>query len=268
MAKNIINPDRISLTTHQLFLGFSETDKIIGNSTGFIYQKEDRWYIITNYHVVSGRNPETKECLSEELAIPNILSTTFWIKDKPGHRERKIINLYNKDNNPVWIEHPQFGSKVDVVAIPIPEEIIKGNNLFPINKIDFDNQFKCEVADDIFIIGYPFLEQEYLELPIWKKASIASEPDVNRDQLPKFLVDTATRKGLSGSPAIMQRTGFNQPVGSNPNIISDDAIFGRIRKFAGIYSGRIGKDESKAQLGIIWKTRVIDEILNSEKINI
>jgi hypothetical protein len=28
-----------------------------------------------------------------------------------------------------------------------------------------------------------------------------------------------------------------------------------------VYSGRLGSDEMKAQLGIVWKARVIDEIV-------
>lgn len=34
-------------------------------------------------------------------------------------------------------------------------------------------------------------------------------------------------------------------------------------EFIGVYSGRIGADdEFKAQLGKVWKKRVIDEIIN------
>jgi len=42
-------------------------------------------------------------------------------------------------------------------------------------------------------------------------------------------------------------------------------IIGRIRNFIGIYSGRIGDDELKAQLGIVWKARVISEIIGAKK---
>jgi hypothetical protein len=41
-------------------------------------------------------------------------------------------------------------------------------------------------------------------------------------------------------------------------------VIGRIRNFMGIYSGQIGKDELKAQLGIVWKARVIEEIIDAK----
>jgi hypothetical protein len=161
--------------------------------------------------------------------------------------------------NPIWIEHPTYKEKVDVVAIPIKSEICSGYNLFPINKISFDSEFKTEVADEAFVVGYPFSDTTYLQLPIWKKASIASEPDVNLDQLPKIHIDTATRSGLSGSPVIMQRIGIHGLINGE---MKSDSLIGRIRNFIGIYSGRIGEDELKAQLGIVWKKEVLEEIIN------
>jgi len=41
----------------------------------------------------------------------------------------------------------------------------------------------------------------------------------------------------------------------------DDTEIGRIRDFIGVYSGRIGDSELKAQLGIVWKCAVIHEII-------
>jgi hypothetical protein len=118
------------------------------------------------------------------------------------------------------------------------------------------------VADDAFVVGYPFADLTYASLPIWKRASLASEPDIDVDQLPKMLIDTATRPGLSGSPVIMQRVGIHGVTGG---VITDDTIIGRIRKFVGIYSGRIGDGEFKAQLGIVWKARVISEIVGAKR---
>jgi hypothetical protein len=45
-------------------------------------------------------------------------------------------------------------------------------------------------------------------------------------------------------------------------------FFGKGRKFLGIYSGRVGDDTFLAQLGIVWKSRVIDEIIEGRKIGL
>jgi hypothetical protein len=258
-----ISPDPISLTTHQLRLCFKETNAVLSNGTGFIYKKGDLYYLVTNWHNVSGRDPVTSECLSETLAIPDMLSTLFRLQTQPGACHREPLDLYldTAMEHPAWLEHPTHGKAVDVVALPLPPVLWEKYKPFPINEIQFDSQFKTEVADEAFVIGYPFSDTPYLQLPIWKRASVASEPDVNLDQLPKLLIDTATRPGLSGSPVVMQRIGIH---GMQGGVMQGSELIGRIRNFIGVYSGRIGKDEAKAQLGIVWKVAVIDEIIDGK----
>lgn len=259
--KNIIKPNPISFTTHHIHLFFDE--KVLANGSAFIYQSDSQHFLITNWHNVTGRHPQTGECLSETSAVPNRISTLFRTKDDPASCYRETFDLYEDVeglHDPVWLEHPEYGQNVDVVAIPIPEGIVGKYKLFPINDINFNTDIREEVADDAFVIGYPYKDVPYLQLPIWKRASIATEPTVNIDQLPKFLIDTATRSGLSGSLVIMQRTGIHN-VGKD-GVPKSDSIIGTVRNFVGIYSGRIDNEELKAQLGIVWKARVVDEILS------
>ena len=192
-----------------------------------------------------------------------MISTMFREKEKPANCRREEIGLYRdlQMEEPFWYEHPDFGRAVDVVAIPLPENLREQYRFFPINAVTFDTDYKEEVADDAFVIGYPFSDPTYLQLPVWKRASIASEPDVDLDQLPKLLIDTATRSGLSGSPVIMQRVGIH---GMKGGTLTGSEMIGRIRNFIGIYSGRIGTDEFKAQLGIVWKAKVINEIIDAK----
>lgn len=261
-AKNIIQPDYLSLTTQQLAICFSETDIIFSTATGFIFLSNDKYYLITNWHNVTGRNPQNGEPLSENHAgIPNIFLTYARIKNGNGQARLEKIFLYEDDEmtKPNWLIHPVHKEKVDVVAI----ELNSNDELHysAINKSDFDNNIPPEVGDDCFVIGYPFEDFRYLGLPIWKRASISTEPTVNEDQLPKILIDTATRPGLSGSPVVYQRTGIHNV---KDGVFSDDSLIGRIRGFLGVYSGRIGKSEIHAQLGIVWKSKIIEEIINGQ----
>ena len=59
----------------------------------------------------------------------------------------------------------------------------------------------------------------------------------------------------------MQRIGIH---GVEDGKLADDTIIGRIRNFLGVYSGRIGTDEFKAQLGVVWKAHVIAEIIDAK----
>jgi hypothetical protein len=258
----IIAPDPISLTTHDLHLCFRPTDAVLSSGTGFIYERNGASYLITNWHNVTGRNPLDGTCLSGTLAVPDMVSTLFRTKENAGACLREHLRLYKDEEmqEPLWLCHPVHGRVIDVVAIPLPLEIVDRYQIFPINKIKFDTSFGVEVADDAFVVGYPFSEVTQFQFPIWKRASVASEPDVDLEQLPKLLIDTATRSGLSGSPVVMQRVGIHGASGGN---LTGTEIIGRIRNFIGVYSGRIGADESKAQLGVVWKARVIDEIIDA-----
>ena len=59
----------------------------------------------------------------------------------------------------------------------------------------------------------------------------------------------------------MQRIGIH----GTENRIAPDTLIGRIRNFVGVYSGRIGADEFKAQLGIVWKEKALKEILQTKR---
>lgn len=259
-TKNIIKPDSLSLTTHQIAIGLNETGTIFSTASSFLYNYKGRIFLITNWHNVTGRNPITGKPLSNKHnGVPDIFMTYLRLKDEPGSALKNIIPIYEDEHmsKPRWLVHPDYKERVDVVAI----ELEKSDKFVysPINSTNFDDDIPPEIADECFVIGYPFSEFRYLGIPIWKKASIATEPTVNEDQLPKLLIDTATRPGLSGSPVVFQRIGVHK-VGADGNL-KDDSIIGRIRSFLGIYSGRIGKGEIQAQLGIVWKGRVIKEII-------
>jgi S1-C subfamily serine protease len=258
--KNIINPDFLSLVTQQIAIGFEETDAIFSTGSSFFYQYQERLFLVTNWHNATGRNPSSGQPLSNNHSgIPDVFVTYLRLKEKPGSAELKRIDLYADDQRekPKWLVHPDYGKDVDVIALEIQQE--EKYIYSAINQADFDRDIPPEVGDECFVVGYPFKDFRYLGLPIWKKASIATEPAVNEDQLPKLLIDTATRPGLSGSPVIYQRIGVHK-TGSNGEF-RDDSLIGRIRGFLGIYSGRIGEGEIHAQLGIVWKEKVILEII-------
>ena len=260
-TRNIIRPDPVSWTTHHVHICFTKTDLVIASGTGFIYRADDELFLITNWHNVVGINPFTREHMHDSLAMPDILSTMFRERDDPARCRRESLRLYADEKmlEPIWFEHPEYGSKVDVVAILIDEDLSKKYQFFPINDVKFDDGVTPEVTDDVFVVGYPFTDLTYVQMPVWKRGSIATEPDINQDQTPKLYIDTATRPGLSGSPVILQKIcmhGFGPEGQTTPN-----TAYGRVRDFLGVYTGRIGEEEMMAQLGIVWKSKVVADII-------
>ena len=91
--------------------------------------------------------------------------------------------------------------------------------------------------------------------PIWKRGSFASEPKLQADELPIFLIDTATNEGMSGSPVFIRTRGA---LLENGDTVGD----GIHTRFIGVYSGRYGDDEFKAQLGRAWHRMIIDQVID------
>jgi len=64
---------------------------------------------------------------------------------------------------------------------------------------------------------------------------------------------------MSGAPVLFRRVGFHNKSG---NKLNANTIIGEIRNFVGVYSGRVtGDNDFDAQLGIVWKKEVIEEII-------
>lgn len=247
--------DQLSLVTVPLQQRFRDLG--LGHATGFVWLRHDRFYLITNWHVVSGRNNETGETLHRFCAEPNILNAKFRVSDDVMHVTAIDIALKDEDNAPIWLHHPVHRRKIDIVAIPLDGYLADTSKLRPINYLKSTHDLFAGIGMDVFVIGYPF-EPEPHALPVWKRGSLASEPELVRLAENFQLIDTASRPGMSGSPVILRSYGVHL-TRSGPSLTTEPAT-----KFIGVYSGRLHtSDASDAQLGRVWPESWIMEIIDA-----
>jgi hypothetical protein len=134
-----------------------------------------------------------------------------------------------------------------------PEELII--SLYPLNVLA-NARLRIEIGKEVFILGYPF-KIEPPAYPVWKRGSIASEPQLARFTTDYMLADTASRPGMSGAPVI-RRSWTNHMV--EPGFVA--LVDTPINKFIGVYSGRVPTDHPyEAQIGLVWADYLIDEII-------
>lgn len=247
-------------------LKMMRNNNCIGTGTGFFYSHNDKLFLVTAGHNITGKNPETNEVfgIPEKIVILLYNVENGLLK---GWRSHEVL-LTNKDGMPLWLEHPEHGAKIDVMAIQV--DLIESESLRAMNKIIFDNDLPIEVGMDVFILGYPHGYAPYPTItPIWKRGSLATEYGINIERLPQVYVDAATAKGMSGSPIIAQLMGY-YPEGKEGDFGS--YIFGRGRRFLGVYTGRYTDERTadiksgifNAQIGFAWKESVIQEIINEK----
>ena len=248
-----------SLASVRLEMIFSPTGLSFATGTAFFYRKGTSVFLITNWHNVTGINPRTKKPIGKNAGRPDLIRFKLFKKNQDEFTWYLVdVRLYSDDDmeNPYWLVHPAYREQVDVIALEI--NIPPGLELMAITDKDLNfKDFKPGVADEVFILGFPYNISQMDVFPIWKRASIATEPEYGYEDKPMMLVDTASRSGMSGSPVILKRNG----IWREPNL-----GFGTRTCFLGIYSGRIlGETELEAQLGIVWSKNVIEEIINGNE---
>lgn len=245
-----------------LFVKIYYNDIQLGSATAFIVNDNKQNYLVTNRHVVTGKNNITNKIINTMGAIPNKIIVeipTYHPETNTFNWNKKTINLYDSNENPIWMEHCEYKEKMDVVAIKLDESI----KLSITYSLDSSN-FLCSICDNVKIIGYPFgynINPKQGYFAIWMSGTIASEPLVNliipntNIEIPGFLIDARTREGASGSPVIYYNRQGILPNNNGFSICSDS-----IRIPLGIYSGRISNE---SDLGIVWKWDVLKKIINS-----
>ena len=221
----------------------------IGSATGFILKNGTLFYLITNWHVVTGKDPETNLALSPSGAIDPDKMRVYVHGLKLGQWLIMEISLL-QEGKKQWLEHPA-GKEVDVVAIPI----IPAPNytIYDLALVLADFDLMIYPSETVSIIGFPQGITSSGMLPIWKTGHVASDIDIDWKGRPAFLIDATTKSGMSGSPVIAKRVSIYQT--SNGNSI------GNAVKFLGVYSGRHLSSEG-IEIGVVWKPRVINEILS------
>jgi hypothetical protein len=247
----------------------------IGTATGFFWKEFDKTYLVTNWHVLSGRKPITKEPINKDCALPDQIIYKRFIE---GESYNEVIEdgilLQSENEKFQWLEHPAYGSRVDVGAIEVPAikqfETVKGQKNTYVNSIPNGQEegvagdaswhgHRREMGSDVFVLGFPLDQRPTGHFPIWKRASIATEMDIGLDGKPAFLIDTATREGMSGSPVISLDLIVISRYG--PSKVD------RHHHFLGVYSGRhIGRTPEEVQLGIVWRQGLIRDIICGQQL--
>jgi hypothetical protein len=246
--------DPLSLTSLHVDLKFNSIS--LSSASAFIVRWEKSYYVVTNWHVVTGHDADSNKCLDKiHAAVPNTMTVRFHAKGRLGGWISVDINLLDEEGEKLWLEHP-LGRLVDVAAIKISPEIASQVNLFPLDLALADIDMVAMPAMPVSVIGYPLGLSAGESWPIWKTGHIASDPDIDFEiGRPAFLIDATTRSGMSGSPVVMRLESYSQADGSQ--ILAG----GVATKFMGIYAGRIHEE---SEIGRVWRPFVLSELFESK----
>ncbi|MGA3117669.1 MAG: trypsin-like peptidase domain-containing protein [Syntrophobacteraceae bacterium] len=249
-----------------LFLEVRNADGCLATATGFIVLRPDGSpLLMTNWHIVTGRHHDTRQPLARCGEVPDVLRIYHNVQEDIGNWVAKTERLYDDSGDPLWLEDPVHGPNADVVGLPLTD--IGGVECYPYSYSGPSGHdvaslpvptIKWGPSDFVNIIGFPFGWKGGGSLGIWVQGAIATEPVVDYKNLPRFLIDSRTRPGQSGSPVVIYKRNGWVTLGNGQLYM----IHNPLTLLVGIYSGRLSLE---SDLGTVWKTSVISAIAEHGK---
>jgi hypothetical protein len=239
-------------------LGLFRGEHTLSDATGYFYSYKGATWLVSNWHVFAGRDPRTGQCLSKKGATP--ARVEFWtgrhVQDTYYEWDLQSEPLLDKSGASLWRQHPTLGQNIDVAALPLGNQ--QGLQNLAINaQPDYFAPTKLRMGAEVFLLGYPLAIEGNGKFPIWKRGSLATFPNGEIAGRKAYLIDSATREGMSGSPVIFPETML-----MNMNYGGIRTEIARYR-LGGTYSGRFEKtDELGASLAVAWHSDYLDDIVS------
>lgn len=183
-----------------------EADKATGTEAGtsfiFSYELDSNQYLflVTNKHVVSGST---------------VGRFFFTLSDGQNPRLGERFDIQVQDFQNAWVGHPD--PSIDIAAmplVPVLEHIQRqGKQAFfksiPHTLVPNDQQLSdLDALEEVVFIGYPsgMFDAKNL-MPILRRGTTATPPQVDYEGKRVFLVDASVFPGSSGSPVLICNQG-------------------------------------------------------------
>ena len=250
-----------------------EGNKEIGGATGFHYRDDGgRIWLVTNWHVLTGRRPDKPDVLLPALPRSPFRISVAYPGPEIGHFLPPVyLDLYH-EGQPIWRQSKlEAGFDIAAILITPPEGAI-------VHCIqDFAERDDAALVPglDVVIVGFPFEQGEDMPFPVWKRAMIAAEPRYTTFGVPQTLLDTPGAPGMSGSPVFRTSLGVSvtreqydafhaKDFGSSRALELMKSLEGVTRetvtlRWIGIYAGaRSGEAIDRLSLGRMFFASAVD----------
>ncbi|MEZ5318185.1 MAG: trypsin-like peptidase domain-containing protein [Vicinamibacterales bacterium] len=273
-ADSTAEVDPRSLMTTPVWL--LRDSQALSQGTGFLFASttpDDEIatvFLVTNRHVVTGQ-----PVLGAPTARDRIRIILHREPERPEDVQAVEFALYDAQGTPLWIASDRYPG-ADVVLVPLPRAAYEHLRLFVFTEAHTRGDIRIRPTSGATLLGYPygFYDTTHF-LPVWKTGHIASEPDVDFEGQPVFLVDVSAFPGMSGAPVLAVANGIYE---------STDGVMrsGRVLKLLGIFSATpVVREqrpapaaasanggpapapqtvETSLQLGYVWKASVITDL--------
>ena len=175
-----------------------QQDRWLTNATGFLFERDDRLFLVTSRHVVFDEpSSHFPDRLQIELHInaQNMAESTGY-----------SIPLY-RDGQSIWRQGMDSAGAIDVAVVEIDRAMLPAGVVYraftPSHLLGrFDD---VEVGATLLIVGFPLGFHDTLHhMPVARHAIVASAFGMRFQGEGYFLTDARTHRGTSGAPVVMR----------------------------------------------------------------
>ena len=238
---------------------FTTIIKITENhsASGFFFYEKDKLYLVTNKHVIYGKDFAQDRAQPKTKQVIIILHTDA---NNATINEQLRIELFDTDGKRKWLEHKD--PTIDVILIPIT--LGKKYIVNPLNRTFIEDAKNfVTLFEKIVIVGYPYgWYDEINNLPIIRVGHLSSPFKVGFKGNPWMVGDVITHPGMSGAPVLMHLVNPIRKDAEGKRSLSLETRFLLI----GVYSGQFQipyKKNERPNLVTIWFPETILDILDN-----
>jgi hypothetical protein len=169
------------------------------------------------------------------------------------------LPLY-KSGQRLWKEHPQPG--IDVALLPLDFEQMKRYFFRAVRPSVFPPaEALVDIGEDLIVIGYPLGFHDQLNnLPVARRASVASVYPQPFNGKPYFLIDARLHPGTSGSPVMLKPTSTPRMRTAAITGVGQPVSF-----FFGVHSAEFNMSGDPLGLNVVWYYWLVEEIAKNGK---
>lgn len=169
------------------------------SGTGSILKYKDKFYLITNFHVLTGKDSKTNEKFPDLKDTNSAISIIFQNADRKSKFIVIIYPIYNSKGEELFRTYMFKNQIIDISVLPIdvPEKVLK--SFFEIN--DLDTTWSYEPDKKVSFWGFPNGNFKNSWQPTEMTAKTVRNSQVGEFIFdPYVFFDNEPIKGMSGSP--------------------------------------------------------------------
>jgi hypothetical protein len=203
-SKKIAEDDKLLNYSYMLSTYNDSSGNYISNATGFIVSYNQKYFLVTNYHVLTGKNSLTFEFVPTVKELASSVFVIFRPTDTGMLYYPMKYPLYQPDKSKNFGTY-SYSDKVHLLDLAVMQiEPPVGAKKYFMETKDIDTSTSVSEGTELICLGFP--NGKFIDT--WKPTKIELRSVVNKDAIdeenPLLYFNNTTASGMSGSPVYLK----------------------------------------------------------------